>query len=272
MKLFAVCSLFVACVLHVIFPRFANRLGLRKPNFLGNHILTSYGIVLLADISALTGIFVWTGSIDPHSAAIYLSVMAAMCLLGFLDDVFGNRDVSGFRGHFRKLIVERKMTTGALKAIGGGIVGITTGGILYSGDPLRWITCALLIPLCANFTNILDLRPGRATAVFLFALGVTWCLVASKLPSFWLLVSIALPVALWGIADSLGKAMMGDSGSNCLGAALGLTLAIGTGIATQALVLCALVVVHWYSERYSITRLIESNRILNAIDRHLGAR
>ncbi|MGQ9782969.1 MAG: hypothetical protein ACUVRS_03220 [Armatimonadota bacterium] len=198
--------------------------------------------------------------------------MAAMCLFGFLDDIFGSRDVSGFRGHFRKLIVERRITTGALKAIGGGTVGIVTGGILYSGEPLRWITCALLIPLSANFTNILDLRPGRTTAVFLLALGVTWCVVGSKLPSFWLLVSIALPVTLWGIADSLGKAMMGDSGSNSLGAVLGLTLAIGTSITTQALVICVLVVAHCYSERYSITKLIENNRVLSAIDKHLGAR
>jgi UDP-N-acetylmuramyl pentapeptide phosphotransferase/UDP-N-acetylglucosamine-1-phosphate transferase len=76
---------------------------------------------------------------------------------------------------------------------------------------------------------------------------------------------------IFGIADSRGKAMMGDSGSNSLGAALGLTIALSA----PKWIIPAIIwfaTVHVYSEKRSISELIERNRVLRAIDRKLGVR
>ena len=259
-------------LLHVISAKTAKRLRLVKLNFLGKEVYASYGILLFADVLFLTSVGMIAGVIDFRRAILYLWVMGAMCLLGLVDDLFGTREVGGFRGHFKKLICERKLTTGVVKAVGGALVGVVAGREIYSNDLVRWISCALLVALGANFLNILDLRPGRAVSVFLFAIVVIWCVSIEKAPHPWLVASILVPTVVWGIFDSRGKAMMGDSGSNCLGALLGLSVAIGMSLPIQIVVICVLVAIHWYSERHSITKLIEGNRFLRAIDARLGVR
>jgi UDP-N-acetylmuramyl pentapeptide phosphotransferase/UDP-N-acetylglucosamine-1-phosphate transferase len=198
--------------------------------------------------------------------------MCAMWILGLIDDLFGSREVGGFRGHFMKLIRERKLTTGALKAIGGGIVGVLAGWVISNGDPARWITAALLIPLAANVLNLVDLRPGRAVAVFLLGLGVTCILARGGLAAPWIVGATAIVAFAWGIVDSRGRAMMGDAGSNSLGAALGLTIALDASLAAQVGAIVLFALVHWYSEKHSISELIERNRVLRAIDSRLGVR
>jgi hypothetical protein len=92
------------------------------------------------------------------------------------------------------------------------------------------------------------------------------------MPAPWIVGTIAVVAFAWGIVDSRGRAMMGDAGSNMLGAALGLTIALGTGIAVHVAAIVVFAGVHWYSEKRSISALIESSRMLRAIDRRLGVR
>ena len=143
---------------------------------------------------------------------------------------------------------------------------------ISGGDPARWVTAALVIPLAANVLNLVDLRPGRAVAVFFGGLGVTCILALGRMPAPWIVGTVALVALAWGIVDSRGRAMMGDAGSNMLGAALGLTIALGTSLPVQIAAIAVFCAVHWYSEKRSISVLIESNRMLRAIDRRLGVR
>ena len=83
--------------------------------------------------------------------------------------------------------------------------------------------------------------------------------------------AIAAIALLFGIADSRGKAMMGDSGSNSLGAALGLTIVL-TVPSWMLPAIALMAAVHIYSEKHSISGLIESNRVLRMMDRFLGVR
>jgi UDP-GlcNAc:undecaprenyl-phosphate GlcNAc-1-phosphate transferase len=257
---------------HLVILRLAPRLRLVKPNFAGRPILSSYGIPLFGYVVAAILALSSFGHALPRNAALYLGVMGAMWLLGAIDDVLGSREVGGFRGHFRKLFTEHKLTTGAMKALGGGMVGLVGGYYAAGGDIPRWIASALLIPLSANVLNLVDLRPGRATAVFFTGLGVTYMWANGRLSEPWIVAAIALVTLAFAVPDSLGRAMMGDSGSNALGAALGVTMALSTGPAFQTGAIFAFVAVHWYSEKHSITKLIESNPILRTIDRKLGVR
>lgn len=261
-----------AILWHVFVFRLAPRLGLVRPNFRKTPIMASYGIVSFVYVAAIVCWFVISGMAKRGDAALYLCVMAAMWALGAADDIWGSREVGGFAGHFRKLFTQGKITTGAVKAIGGGIVGIAAGYVISNGDPVRWVPAAVLIPLSANLLNLLDLRPGRANAVFFFVLGVTCIPVLGSLQSPWILGAIAGVALLWAIPDSLGRAMMGDSGSNSFGAALGLAAAVNTGVAYQITAIVLIVALHIYSERHSITSLIEHNGALSWIDRKLGVR
>lgn len=273
MKYYLCIALILAAVIwHVIIYRMAPRLGLIKLNFNKLPIMASYGIVSFAYMAAMIGAIALLESEKGNLAPLYLWVMAAMWILGAVDDIWGSRDVGGFKGHFKKLIFERKLTTGAAKALGGGIVGLVAGWMISQGDPVRWILAAMLIPLAANLLNLFDLRPGRAVAVFFFCLGVTCISVFGGLHARWILLAIAVITFVWAVPDSRGKAMMGDSGSNSLGAALGVTIAVNTGLFFQAVAIVCILIVHWYSEKHSITKLIEQNPVLRAIDSRLGVR
>ena len=114
-------------------------------------------------------------------------------LLGFVDDVLGG-DERGFRAHLRA-----RRTTGTLKLLGIPLVGLLR---------TRSLSGALLFALSANFLNQLDTRPGRALKAYLLAAGPLRAPVGRAV--------LLLPY------DLRERAMMGDSGSNALGAMLGL--------------------------------------------------
>ena len=50
---------------------------------------------------------------------IFLFGLISMFFAGILDDIIGNRDVSGLKGHFKSLL-KGKLTTGGFKALFGG--------------------------------------------------------------------------------------------------------------------------------------------------------
>jgi glucosyl-3-phosphoglycerate synthase len=119
--------------------------------------------------------------------------VAAVAALGLADDLWSGPE-RGFRAHLRG-----GRTTGVLK-----LVGIPAIGLIAT----RRLSGALLVGLAANALNQLDTRPGRALKAYL---------------------AVALPLdAPVGIAvlllpyDLREMAMLGDAGSNALGAVLGL--------------------------------------------------
>jgi UDP-N-acetylmuramyl pentapeptide phosphotransferase/UDP-N-acetylglucosamine-1-phosphate transferase len=261
-----------AVLWHIMVFRLAPRLGLVKPNFRKTPIMASYGIVSFGYVAAAIVTAAYLGPAQWRHALLYLWVMAVMWALGAADDIWGSREVGGFAGHFRKLFTQGKITTGAVKAIGGGIVGIAAGYVISEGEPVRWALAAVLIPLTANMLNLLDLRPGRASAVFFLGLGVTCLVTLGRLQAPWVVGAIALVAFAWAIPDSRGKAMMGDSGSNSLGAALGVTVALNTFPAFQMVAILCIAALHVFSERHSISDLIERNPILRRLDRLVGVR
>lgn len=267
----AILAILLAAVWHVLVVRLPPRFGLVKPNFRKKPILASYGLIQFPYIASVTYLLTRQGWIGWSHLNLYLAVMAAMWILGAIDDIWGSREVGGFKGHFKKLILDHKLTTGAAKAMGGGIVALVAGCLIHPNDPAQAVLAAMVIALATNTLNLLDLRPGRAVAVLFCGLGVTYILTCFRLVASPLIATIAVIAFVFGIADSRGKAMMGDSGSNSLGAALGLTIALSAPKWTVPAILL-FAVIHVYSEKRSISELIERNGVLRAIDRYLGVR
>mgnify|MGYP006284470509 FL=1 len=69
--------------------------------------------------------------------------------------------------------------------------------------------------------------------------------------------------------DLKAQAMMGDVGSNILGAVLGFVFVINASEFGQLLVLLGLIIINSYAEIHSFTEVIANNKLLNFID-HLG--
>ena len=132
---------------------------------------------------------------------------------------------------------------------------------------------AALIALAANAFNLFDLRPGRAGAVFLLCAA---CLVTvgwqQKNLSTLCLLCVCLPTLMVYLRDRCALAMMGDTGSNPLGACLGLALVEQSSLTLRIVALVLLIGLHILAEKVSITKLIERFSLLRSLDRLTGAR
>ena len=164
--------------------------------------------------------------------------VAAIAALGLADDLWSGPE-RGFRSHLRT-----GNTTGVLK-----LVGIPAIGLLAT----RRVRGALLVGLAANALNQLDTRPGRALKAYLAA-GV-----ALDAP-----VGIAVLLLPYDLRE---MAMLGDAGSNALGAMLGLNSVKRFTGRGQWLAIGALAGVTLLGERTSIGAWIERTPFLSWLDR-----
>lgn len=139
---------------------------------------------------------------------------------GLVDDLhpMGPR---GLRNHFRELAAGR-MTTGILKVLVAVASAVVVVALLGRGSaPIR-VAAVVLVASSPNVWNGLDVRPGRALKAFLLVVTVPALLGSTPL-GFVLSLCVAAVVAL--VADLREWGMLGDSGSNLLGFAVGVQLA-----------------------------------------------
>lgn len=261
--------------------RIACRLfSLEKANFRGDVIPASIGIGFVLVALVCYGGLSATDAPLGASSPIFLLVAAGFGILGLLDDVWGNRAVGGFRGHLGALAKGRP-TTGVLKLVGGGVVAFAASYLLNGPHALlRLVLDALIIALSANALNLLDVRPGRAQFGFLLLClptlyavlrqGMGW--IALHPPASVLLGPVALAALTEWWPDSRGRAMMGDTGSNLLGAVAGLAAVTVLPLSGCFFLFAFLILFNWGGEKVSYTEIVERTPWLRDFDRQLGAR
>jgi UDP-N-acetylmuramyl pentapeptide phosphotransferase/UDP-N-acetylglucosamine-1-phosphate transferase len=268
--------LWLAASLALVFParvlcrRLGTYLGRERPNFAGAIIPASSGLTHLlvcpiayAVLSQLPPAFPQT-----HHTVTLLLVACAFGLLGLIDDLWGSRAVGGFKGHIRALLTG-KPTTGSAKLGGGGVIALWLG-VWHNGFTPFALVDAALIALAANALNLLDVRPGRAQ--FGFAVLTLPALSVGGLPALFVAFPLLASTASEWQADRQARAMMGDTGSNLLGACAGVLGCAFLPPAGRGLVLALLIALNLLSERVSLSALIERTPALRALDRRLGVR
>lgn len=261
--------------------------GLRRSkrlekNFRGDLIPVGFGLSILLGALLLLLTLLWMNpQLKPVTLPWFLAV-AGFGLLGFIDDTWGDKQNKGLRGHIKAMFRDHRITTGLVKAVGGLALALSIGWMLYSHPAGKtWeslgkvLLAGLLIALSANAINLLDLRPGRATGVFLALSGLILmeCLIVTQIQTgVLLLAGVTLPALPAWIRDARAQVMLGDTGSNLLGASLGLALAEMSSLPVQLLALGLLIGLNLLAERVSLTTLIANNRALSALDRLTGVR
>jgi UDP-GlcNAc:undecaprenyl-phosphate/decaprenyl-phosphate GlcNAc-1-phosphate transferase len=197
----------------------------------------------------------------------WLPYLLGISFLGFLDDSLGRGEAiatpRGWRGHWTALR-SGSLSTGAIKAIGA----LALAAYVVSGRGLeswRYLADVLLLILTTNLGNLLDLRPGRAEkALALLALGL--CLGAWTLQPLELLGIFVGPV-LVGAWLTLGeRAMLGDTGSNLIGAIAGVWLLTVLGPEGRLVALAIVLALTIYGEIRSISATIDSVPPLRWLD------
>jgi UDP-GlcNAc:undecaprenyl-phosphate GlcNAc-1-phosphate transferase len=197
----------------------------------------------------------------------WLPYLLGIAFLGFLDDALGqgaaDSSARGWRGHWRALR-GGSLSTGAIKAIGA----LALAAYVVSGRGLeswRYAADVLLLILATNLFNLLDLRPGRAEKG-LALLGLGLCLGAWTLAPIELLGIFAGPI-LVGAWLTLGeRAMLGDTGSNLIGAVAGVWLLTILGGDGRLIALAVVLALTIYGELRSISATIDSVPPLRWLD------
>jgi len=197
----------------------------------------------------------------------WLPYLLGIAFLGFLDDALGRGEVAatprGWRGHWAALR-SGSLSTGAIKAIGA----LALAAYVVSGRGLedwRYIADVALLILATNLFNLLDLRPGRAEKG-LILLGVGLCLGGWTFEPLGLLGIFVGPV-LVGAWLTLGeKAMLGDTGSNLIGAIAGIWLLTSLGGEARLVALALVLALTIYGELRSISKTIDSVPPLRWLD------
>lgn len=172
----------------------------------------------------------------------------------------------GLAGHAAALASGR-FTTGAAKVVGLVATGAVAGALLPPGRQSRAnvAVAAAVVAGYANLANLLDLRPGRCLKFGLLHAPVLLAPGGAVL---------AGPLgAAAGLLDTdlRERTMLGDTGSNALGAALGTAVLACHGRLGRAAHLAALCALTLAGERISFTAYIASHEPLRRLD-ELGRR
>jgi len=203
----------------------------------------------------------WTAVFHQQTLIVVVYVLG-VAFLGLVDDTLGGIP-RGWRGHGRAAL-EMQLSTGALKAVGS--LALALYAMSYAGlSTGRWLLASAVLVLSTNVFNLLDLRPGRSTKVFAL-LGVGLTIGAASLRPLWTIGLFAGPALIAGGYDLRERAMLGDTGSNLLGALAGLWLVLSLSGTAQLVALAVLLVVTVYGELRSITTLVERLPLLRQLD------
>jgi UDP-N-acetylmuramyl pentapeptide phosphotransferase/UDP-N-acetylglucosamine-1-phosphate transferase len=251
--------------------------GLVRENYRGailafplGAILVTAGLVALAPLAFLDD-RADLDLLDPELRR-WITYVIGVAFLGFLDDSLGQGHISqtprGWRGHGRALRSGR-LSTGAIKAIGA--LALAAYAVSGTGrESFEYLADVALLILATNLFNLLDLRPGRAEKA-LFILGAGLCLGAWTLEPVELLGVFAGPVLVGAWFTLRERAMLGDTGSNFVGAIAAVWLLTTLDETGRLIALAALAALTIYGEFRSISQTIERVPPLRLLD-SLGRR
>jgi hypothetical protein len=170
-------------------------------------------------------------------------VAGAAATAGLVDDLFAGPE-RGWRGH-----LQSGHTTGVLK-----LVVVPLAGALAT----RSLSGGLVVGLAANALNQLDTKPGRALKAFLLTRLVIPDRTGGRFTGIAVLL---LPY------DLRERGMLGDAGSNALGAVVGLNLVVRNAGWRRWAILAGLAGLNALGDHVSLGALVERTPVLATLDR-----
>ena len=246
--------------------------GMTRPSYRGlalafpaGAILIGAALVTLAPLALLDD-RANLDLLDPELRR-WMSFVLGVALLGLLDDTIGRGEATdaprGWRGHARA-VTQGRLSTGALKAVGAlALAAYAASGRGLEG--VRYVVDLALLLLATNLFNLLDLRPGRAEkALVLLLAGL--CIGAWTAVPIELLGLFLGPVIVGAFFTLRERAMLGDTGSNLIGALAGISILVVLPPDGRAVALGIVLALTAYGEFRSLSTAIERIPPLKQLD------
>ncbi|MFQ6098289.1 MAG: hypothetical protein ACE5O2_11245 [Armatimonadota bacterium] len=260
-----VAGLVAAALVHAA-RRLNVRLGWVRPNYAGVALPAFCGVAFPAvGLACIAGLPLAShAGMDARPLWVLLGGTVCFAAVGLTDDLYGSAEVRGILGHVKASLASRRVTTGMLKLLLGGGAAVVRGLVLCQGRLLSSLVAAAVIALSANAINLLDTRPGRAPwtataalcALFLLPLARGDAAISISFP-LWPFLIAAETMAL---SDGARRSMMGDVGSNSLGAVVGIGFVLAADLWVEVTLVVALLAATLVADRYSLTTWLERNR------------
>jgi UDP-GlcNAc:undecaprenyl-phosphate GlcNAc-1-phosphate transferase len=254
----SVFSLLAAAALTPLVLKRLSEAGATRENYRGRQLPAPLGVVIVP--AALVALIPLTlldrfGDVDvyPDNFTLAMLFVPGVALLGFVDDVLASSG-RGWRGHGRDLL-SGGLSTGAIKAAGTLGLALFVASYLRGSDGEFLLAVAVLV-LATNTSNLLDLRPGRSVKAFvLLGLGLT--VSTQNVEAAASLGIFAAAILVAGFFDLREKAMLGDAGSNAIGALAGLWMVLTLDTNGLLIALVVLLALNIFGEFRSISTVIE---------------
>jgi UDP-GlcNAc:undecaprenyl-phosphate GlcNAc-1-phosphate transferase len=260
-------SLLVAVGLTPLIRRRLSEAGFERENYRARLLPVPLGVAIVpAALIALIPIMLLARLTDadvfPTDLSLVIAFVPGIALLGFVDDVLSGES-RGMRGHAAAAL-GGSFSSGLLKALGTLGLALLVASSL-PGDKRDFLLATAVLVLATNAFNLLDLRPGRSVkALVLLGIALT---AATQITEPAAALGIFLgPVLVCGYFDLREQAMLGDAGSNVIGAIAGVWIVLTLDPGEQLIALLALLLINIYGEFRSISTVIEKVPGLRHLD------
>jgi UDP-GlcNAc:undecaprenyl-phosphate/decaprenyl-phosphate GlcNAc-1-phosphate transferase len=236
------------------------RIGLSAINYQGELIPTGSGLIFILGAILFWALLLILDIDNELTVEKYIFIISIIGGVGLIDDLIGNKEFQGYKGHLKQLF-KGKLTTGGLKAIVALLISIL---VVNNGRSIiETIINIFIFLLMTNFLNLLDLRPGRSIKIFIL-LSLFLFLLQKKL---WIIfLPIYIIIIFYLPYELRGEIMLGDTGSNILGAISGLAYSMFPHYYIKIPIFIILLIINILAERISLSKIIKNNRILNYLD------
>lgn len=236
----------------------------RALNYRGRAIPAVGGIVFVPVMLAAVLLLLF---LYPHRSSEYQAFLLLICSMGFsgiVDDMAGNKNIKGFKGHIGSAI-SGHMTTGFIKAATGILAACIIS--LKKSAGLSEVTANILvIALWSNTVNLFDLRPGRAIKVYAIAALILLYAALPDITAALPLMALLIAVLAYSSFDLKEICMLGDTGANILGISIGYYSIVLLDSGSRLVIAAALIILNLVAEKVSISDLVSGSRILSYLD------
>jgi len=241
--------------------------GLVAENYRGARLPVPIGVAIVpAALIALIPIMLLarltSADVFPTDLSLVIAFVPGIALLGFVDDVLSGPS-RGFRAHAATAL-KGGFSTGMLKALGTLGLALLVASALPGSDGEFLLAAAVLV-LATNAFNLLDLRPGRSVKAFVL-LGLCLTIATQITEPLAALGLFIGPVLVCGFYDLREQAMLGDAGSNVIGAMAGVFIVLTLDTGEQVVAFILLLLINLYGEFRSISTVIEKTPGLRHLD------